>query len=207
MRFHDPTCGSITVDGHDLRQVTRGSLRAHVATVFQDSFLFRTTIRENIMLGRPEASARELESAAKAAGIHDLIVSLPAGYDTQVGECGNTLSGGERQRIALARALVRQPSLLILDEPASALDPQTEDDINDTLRKLTGERTIIVATHRLASVVYADLILVLDRGLLVEQGSHLELLQRKGIYHRLWQGMSSHRALESFAVEPKAKSL
>ena len=187
MRFHDPSTGKITIDGHDLRKVTLASVRSQIGVVFQESFLFNTTIRENIRLGRPDAGDAEIIAAARAAEIHDAILALPQGYDTIAGEKGGCLSGGERQRIALARALLRKPAILILDEPASALDPQTEAAINVTLGRASKDRTVISVTHRLASTVNVDLILVLENGRLVEQGSHKELLQSGGVYRRLWQ--------------------
>jgi ATP-binding cassette subfamily B protein len=187
MRFHDPTSGSVTFDGHDLRHVTQASLRAQIGAVFQESFLFNTTIRENIRLGRPDATDEEVESAAAAAEIHDFILTLPQGYETQVGERGGRLSGGQRQRIALSRAILRRPGLLVLDEATSSLDVETEAAINATLERVARSRTAVSVTHRLASVVKADHILVLERGHVVEHGSHAELLQRKGAYYRAWQ--------------------
>jgi ATP-binding cassette, subfamily B, bacterial len=187
LRLRDPGAGAITADDHDLRTLTQASLRAHMAPVFQDSFLFDTTIRENIRLGRPAARDAEVEAAAREAEIHDFIVSLPQAYDTPVGERGARLSGGERQRIALARAILRDPTVLLLDEATSALDAQTEAAINATLERLGATRTIVSVTHRLTSVVGADRIVVLSHGRVVEQGTHGELLDRKGAYHRLWQ--------------------
>lgn len=190
MRFYDPGEGKITIDGHDLRDVTQKSLRSQIGVVFQDSFLFNTTIRENIRLGKPDASDDEIVAAAKAAEIHDAILELPQGYDTPAGEKGGCLSGGERQRIAIARALIRKPAILVLDEPASALDPHTEAAINVTLSRASRERTVISVTHRLASTVNSDLILVLESGRLVEQGTHRELIDASGAYYRLWQEQS-----------------
>ena len=186
MRFYDPTTGAVTIDGQDLRQVTQQSLRSQVGVLFQETFLYNTTIRENITQGKPDATDREVEAAAKAAEIHDFILSLPRGYDTPVGERGGQLSGGQRQRIALARAILYDPQVLLLDEPTSALDPQTEAAINATLRKLGQGRTVITVTHRLKSVENADRIVVLERGRVVEQGTHQELLDAGGLYQRLW---------------------
>ncbi|MCC7265532.1 MAG: ABC transporter ATP-binding protein [Candidatus Latescibacteria bacterium] len=186
LRFYDPDAGSVEFDGLDLRQVTQDSLRAHLGVVFQESFLFDLSVRENIRLGRPAASDAEVEEAAKAAEIHEFILGLPEGYDTPVGERGGRLSGGQRQRLAIARAVLRDPDILLLDEATSALDPGTEAAINTTLARLAKGRTLISVTHRLSSVVAMDRIFVLRRGKVVEQGSHKELLNQKGYYFQLW---------------------
>ena len=188
--FHDPQSGRVTVDGRDLRQATHASWRSQIGLVSQDSFLFDTTIAENIRLGRLEATAASVEHAAGLAELHPVIAGLPEGYDTVVGERGGRLSGGQRQRVALARALVRDPALLLLDEVTAALDPQTEAAINATLERVWRGRTVVTVTHRLASVVRADRILVLDGGRLVEQGRHEALLARGGVYARLWEKQS-----------------
>ena len=190
LRFRDPDAGRVTLDGVDVRRVTQASLSAQVAPVFQDSFLFDTTIRENIRLGRPAASDAEVEAAARDAEIHDFIVALPQGYDTPVGERGARLSGGQRQRIALARAIIRRPRILLLDEATSALDAATEAAINATLERLGRQRTVVSVTHRLTSVVRADRIVVLSHGRIVEEGTHEELLGLKGAYQRLWEQQS-----------------
>ena len=187
MSFYDLNEGSVTIDGHDIRQVSERSLREQTGAVLQDTFLFNTTLRENIRMGRLEANDEEVAEAAKSAEIHDVIMSLPKGYDSMVGERGGRLSGGQRQRIAIARAVLRNPSILILDEATSALDPGTEAAINDTLEQLGQTRTVLSVTHRLSSVVKADRIFVLERGRLAEQGTHQELLQLNGVYHRLWE--------------------
>ena len=185
-RLYDVTAGAVTIDGHDLRQVTQDSLRAQIGVVLQETFLFNTTVRENIRLGKLDATDAEIEAAARAAEIHDLIVSLPQGYDTPTGELGGLLSGGQRQRIAIARAILREPTILILDEATSALDPATEAAIIATLERLARKRTVLVVTHRLAAVQHADRIFVVDSGCVVEEGRHHELLDRRGLYHELW---------------------
>jgi ATP-binding cassette subfamily B protein len=166
--------------------VTVATLRAQFGIVFQESILFDASIRENIRLGRPDATDAEVESAARQAEIHDFILTLPEGYDTRVGERGGRLSGGQRQRVAIARALVRQPSVLILDEATSALDPQTESSINETLRRLTRNHTVLSVTHRLAPVAHSDRVFVLERGKIVEEDTHDALLAKGGVYAKLW---------------------
>jgi len=190
MRFYDPQHGSVTLDGRDLRNVTQQSLLAQIGLVSQETILFDTTIRENIRLARPGASDGEVEAAARATEIHDFILSLPQGYETTVGERGGHLSGGQRQRLALARAVLREPAILILDEATSALDPATEAAIQATLERLARARTVVAVTHRLATAVDADAIVVLDRGRVVERGTHDELLAKGGVYHRLRQHQS-----------------
>jgi ATP-binding cassette, subfamily B, bacterial len=198
LRFYDPTSGSVLVDGHDVRAMAQASLREQIGSVFQDSVLFDTTVRENIRLGMLGASDLEVEAAAAAAEVHHEIAALPNGYDTLVGERGARLSGGQRQRVALARALLRNPAVLVLDEATSALDPQTEATINATLTHLRASRTIVGVTHRLTSVVACDLIVVLDHGRLVQQGTHAQLLAEPGVYRQLWeqQGGSATEPLD-----------
>ncbi len=164
LRLYEPSEGAITIDGLDLRKVTRESLRSQIGVVFQDSFLFNTSIRENIRLGCPEASDADVEAAARAAEIHDFIAGLPQGYDTNAGERGSLMSGGQRQRICIARALVRDPAILLLDEATSALDPATESAIWATLRRAGQGRTVIFVTHRTAAAADADLVLRLRDG-------------------------------------------
>jgi ATP-binding cassette, subfamily B, bacterial len=187
MRFYDPHGGSVKLGGRELRGISLESLRASFGVVFQDNFLFNTTLRENIRVGKPAATEAEVQGAARAAEIHDFIVSLPRGYDTMVGERGGRLSGGERQRIAIARAILRDPSILILDEATSALDPATEAALNATLARVARGRTVVSVTHRLQSVTDASRIFVLDHGRLVEEGTHAELLEHRGAYRKLWE--------------------
>ncbi|HEX8844622.1 MAG TPA: ATP-binding cassette domain-containing protein [Pyrinomonadaceae bacterium] len=187
MRFYDPQAGRVLFDGVDLRDARIDSLYDQVGIVFQESFLFNTSIRENIRLGKLEATDAEVVEAAKAAEIHDIIMQMPEGYETVVGERGGLLSGGQRQRIAIARALVRNPSLIILDEATSALDPATEAAINETIERVSVGRTVISVTHRLKSVVKYDHIFVFQEGRLIEQGSHKGLLYRGGTYAGMWR--------------------
>lgn len=189
-RLYDPDSGAIAIDGYDIQKVTQASLQSHLGIVFQESFLFNTTIRENIRLGNPDATDVEVEAAAEAAEIHHSILNLPQGYDTIVGDRGGKLSGGQRQRIAIARALLRNPAILLLDEATASLDPATEAAINATINRLAKGRTLISVTHRLVSAIAADRIFVLDQGKLVEQGSHQELLQKEGLYYQLWKNQA-----------------
>lgn len=186
MRFYDPNEGSILIDGHDLRQVTQASLRSQIGVVFQETFLFNTTIRENICLGKLDATDAEIEAAAKAAEIHESILTFPQKYDTIVGERGGKLSGGQRQRIAIARAILRNPAILVLDEATSALDAESEFAINATLKKLAKGRIVISVTHRLASITDSNCTFVLKKGRVVEQGTHTQLLYLGGLYSQLW---------------------
>ncbi|MHB8575011.1 MAG: ABC transporter transmembrane domain-containing protein [Dehalococcoidia bacterium] len=190
MRFYDAGSGAVQMDSIDVRELTVDSLRRQIGLVAQDNFLFNRSIRENIRFGREDASDAEVEAAAKAAEVHEFITELPQGYDTPVGERGANLSGGQRQRISIARAILRNPSILILDEATSALDPRTENAINHTLASLARGRTTISITHRLSAAATADRIYVLDRGRLAEEGTHHELLQAGGLYARLYEEQS-----------------
>lgn len=187
LRFHDPTDGRVTFDGVDIRQAALASLRGQLGVVFQDNVLFNTSLRENIRLGNLDATDADIVRAAQMAEIHDFIMGLPDEYDTLVGERGARLSGGQRQRIAIARAIVRNPAVLLLDEATSALDPVTEAAINETLERVGQGRTTVTVTHRLASIRDVDQIYVLDAGVVVEHGTHGELIEKGGSYARLWE--------------------
>jgi ABC-type multidrug transport system fused ATPase/permease subunit len=186
MRFQDPDEGEVLLDGVDLRAGTLESLRAQTGVVFQDSFLFNASIRENIAVGRLGASEEEVEAAGKAARLDDFVADLAEGWDTNVGERGGRLSGGQRQRVAIARALLRDPAILLLDEATSALDPRTEHEITDTLEAAASGRTTVAITHRLLSIRHYDRIFVVVDGRLVEQGTHEELIAAEGAYASLW---------------------
>jgi ATP-binding cassette, subfamily B, bacterial len=190
LRFYDPSQGAVLVDGVDLRDATLDSLRLQTGVVFQDNFLFNMSVRENIRLGRPDATDSQIEAAAKNAEIHDFIATLPDGYDTLAGERGSRFSGGQRQRLAIARAVLRDPALLILDEATSSLDPSTEAAINATFRRIASGRTTISVTHRLSSVVEADWIFVMHQGQIVEQGPHAGLIEASGRYASMWRRQS-----------------
>jgi ATP-binding cassette subfamily B protein len=186
LRFFDPDEGRVCYDGVDLRDASLDSLAARMGVVFQDNVLFNASVRENVRMGRAEATDEEVEAACRLAELHSAIVAMPQGYDSPVGENGSRLSGGQRQRLAIARALIRRPSILVLDEATSALDPSTEAAINATLDRLAGEQTTITVTHRLSPLVNYDRIFVFSEGHLMEAGDHRELLARGGIYADLW---------------------
>ncbi|HYB06258.1 MAG TPA: ABC transporter ATP-binding protein/permease, partial [Methyloceanibacter sp.] len=185
-RFYELSGGRVLIDGQNISDVTQASLRAAIGMVPQDTVLFNDTILYNIRYGRPEASDREVREAARLAQIHDFIMALPRGYDSLVGERGLKLSGGEKQRVAIARTILKAPPILMLDEATSALDSHTEKEIQDALERVARQRTSLVIAHRLSTVVHADNIIVLDHGEVVEQGTHLELLSRGGLFASLW---------------------
>jgi ATP-binding cassette subfamily B protein/subfamily B ATP-binding cassette protein MsbA len=194
-RFFDPWEGRVLIDGHDLREVQLKSLRNQVAIVLQESFLFPLSVAENIAYGRPGATMSEIEAAARAANAHEFVLRLPAGYQTVIGERGATLSGGERQRLAIARALLKQAPVLILDEPSSALDVETEGLLLEALDRLTRDKTTFIIAHRLSTVRRANRIVVLKNGQIVESGAHDELLAHGGLYagfyHRQFAGSAA----------------
>ncbi|HEY3473575.1 MAG TPA: ABC transporter ATP-binding protein [Anaerolineales bacterium] len=186
-RLYDPTEGVIRIDGHDLRNVTLDSLSSAIGMVTQETYLFHDTIRTNLTYAKMDATQAEIESAARAANIHNFIIDLPEGYDTIVGERGYRLSGGEKQRIALARVILKNPRILVLDEATSHLDSESEALIQDALKRVMAGRTSIVIAHRLSTILAADLILVMDRGKIVERGTHDELIALNGLYAQLYE--------------------
>ena len=203
-RFYDVDAGAILLDGIDLRDLRQASLRAAIGIVPQDTVLFNDTIRYNIHYGRPQASDAEVIEAARAAHIHDFIVSLPAGYESPVGERGLKLSGGEKQRVAIARALLKSPRILIFDEATSALDSKSEQAIQAELERIAVGRTALVIAHRLSTVMDADQILVMSQGRIVERGTHRELLAAGGEYARMWALQQQAREAEAVLEQAKA---
>jgi ABC-type multidrug transport system fused ATPase/permease subunit len=185
-RFYDPTAGRLTLDGRDIREITKKSLRQQVAIVLQDTVLFSTTVRENIAYGRPDATDEEIREAARRAQADEFISQLTNGYESEVGERGGHLSVGQRQRIGIARAFLKNAPILLLDEPTSALDPTTESAIMETIKDLMRGRTTIIITHRIATIHNVDQIVVLEGGRVVEQGRGPELVGRGGVYAKLY---------------------
>ncbi len=186
-RFYDINEGKLTIDGFDVRDIQLESLRKHIGIVHQETFLFSTTIKENIAYGRPNATMKEITDTAKVAEAHDFITSFPQGYNTSVGERGSTLSGGQKQRIAIARALLKDPRILILDDSTSSVDIETEYQIQKALQALLRNRTTFVITQRLSTIKSAHKIIVLDAGQIVEMGTHDELMNKNGMYHRIYE--------------------
>jgi ABC-type multidrug transport system fused ATPase/permease subunit len=193
-RFYDPTSGRVLVDGIDLRDVSMHELRSQMGIVPQEGFLFSGTLGDNIAFGNPDATAPDLEDACRAVGAWDFIERLPAGLDTQIGERGVQLSAGQRQLVAFARALVADPRILILDEATSNVDLHTEARIEEGLRRLLAGRTAIVIAHRLSTIRQAGRIVVLDHGVIVEQGTHEELLEAEGAYFSLYRDWAQQAA-------------
>jgi ATP-binding cassette subfamily B protein len=186
-RLYDPTNGRVLLDGHNLKNITLESLADSIGMVTQDTYLFYDTIRANMLYARPDATEAEIIHAAKAANIHDFIADLPDGYDTVVGERGYRLSGGERQRIAIARVILKDPRILVLDEATSHLDSLSEALIQEALKRVMEGRTSLVIAHRLSTILAADKILVMENGRLVESGTHAELLNKDGLYTSLYE--------------------
>ncbi len=193
-RFYDPTEGRILIDGKDIKNVTLESLRHNISPVLQDTFLFNGTISENIGYAKPDATQDEIEAAAKAAKIHDDIMSMPEQYATRVGERGLRLSGGQKQRVAIARAILRQSPIIVLDEATASVDVQTEKQIQSAIKNLTGNRTIVAIAHRLSTIREADMILVIHKGEIAERGTHEELLAHKGLYYKMYQAQDFAKA-------------
>jgi ATP-binding cassette subfamily B protein len=191
LRLYDPSAGRILLDGHDYRELQLATLRRHIAVVSQDTYLFHASVADNLRYARPEATERELEAAARTAQIHDFVMGLPRGYDTIVGERGYRLSGGERQRLAIARAVLADPTILILDEATSALDAENERSIQAALVPLLAGRTSLIIAHRLSTIKNAKRIVLLENGRIVEAGSHDALMQRDGPYARLYAQQTS----------------
>jgi ATP-binding cassette subfamily B protein len=186
-RFYDPNEGRVTLDGHDLRDVTLDSLAAQFGIVTQESFLFHDTLRNNLLYARPDATERELVAACKAANIQDFVEALPERYDTVVGERGFRLSGGEKQRVSIARAILKDPRILILDEATSSLDSTSEALIQQALGQLMKGRTSVVIAHRLSTILAADVILVFQHGKVVQRGTHEQLVAEGGLYGQLYR--------------------
>jgi subfamily B ATP-binding cassette protein MsbA len=187
LRFDDPQSGAVRIGGTDLREFSTSDLRSQIAVVTQENILFNETIRRNIELGRPGATQDEIVSAAKHAHAHEFILAKPEGYDTVVGEKGVTLSGGQKQRLAIARAVVRNAPILILDEATSALDTESERAVQSALDELMKDRTTLCIAHRLSTILHADVIVVLEQGRIVEQGTHNDLVKRGGVYQKLYE--------------------
>ena len=183
-RFYDPKSGSIKIGGHDLKEFTCDSLLTNISMVFQNVYLFNDTIKANIAFGNPDASEEEIIAAAKKARCHDFIMKMPNGYDTIIGEGGNNLSGGEKQRISIARAILKDAPIIILDEATASIDPENEHIIQEAISQLTKGKTIITIAHRLATIEHADQILVVDNGKIVEKGTNSELIKKNGVYNR-----------------------
>ena len=185
-RFYDVTSGEILVDGNNVKDFLTGSLRNQIGLVQQDNILFSDTVKENILLGRPDATDDEIVEAAKMANAHDFIMNLPEGYDTEVGERGVKLSGGQKQRLSIARIFLNNPPILILDEATSALDLESEAIIQEALDVLSKDRTTLIVAHRLSTITHADKIVVMENGQIVETGTHQELIQKQGAYEHLY---------------------
>ena len=204
-RFYDISSGSVKIDGQDIRDVNQLSLRREIGVVPQDTVLFNDSIKYNISYGNHEASDEEIYEAARLAKIHDFILNLPDGYDTEVGERGLKLSGGEKQRVAIARTILKNPSILLLDEATSALDSQTEREIQESLEKISEQRTAIVIAHRLSTIINVNEILVIDDGQIIERGNHTALLELNGQYAQMWQKQQQLDEVQQKLIELEKK--
>ena len=194
-RFYEAEAGNIRIDNQDISQVTQDSLRQAIGVVPQDTVLFNDTIYYNIRYAKPDAPAEAVYEAARTARIHEFITSLPAGYETRVGERGLKLSGGEKQRVAIARTVLKNPKIFFFDEATSALDSNTESEIQTNLDEISKDRTTLIIAHRLSTVVRADQILVLDQGTIIERGTHQQLLASGGKYARMWEEQEKEKAI------------
>ncbi|TWG82650.1 ATP-binding cassette subfamily B protein [Cupriavidus gilardii J11] len=206
-RFYDVSEGAIRVDGTDIRSLPVSEYRRHIGLVLQEPFLFFGTIADNIAYGKPNATREEIIAAARAAHAHEFILRLPHGYDSLVGERGQALSGGERQRISIARALLIDPRILILDEATSSVDTATEKEIQKALDNLVQGRTTIAIAHRLSTLRKADRLVVMDRGKIVEVGGHEELMMRQGAYYKLYQAQARNVDAEADDLEPAGTTI
>lgn len=206
-RYADPDSGTIRIGGTDLREIDPKEIYRHVAVVFQDVYLFDDTIRANIAMARPDASDAEVEAAARAANVHEFVSRLPHGYDTRVGEIGGALSGGERQRVSIARAILKDAPIVLLDEPTAALDSESEVAVQGAIDALVADKTVLVIAHRLSTVTGADQILVIDEGRVAERGSHFELLEAGGRYADMWRAQAGARRWKVSATAEGARSV
>jgi ATP-binding cassette subfamily B protein len=204
MRLYDPNTGKITINGADLKDMSPRHLHENIGVVFQDSFLFAGTIYDNVAYGKPNATPEEVIAACKAANAHDFIMQTADGYNTLLGEGGHTISGGERQRLSIARAIIKNPDVLILDEATSSLDVETESAIQESLNNLTKGRTTVAIAHRLSTLRSADRLIVLDKGKVAEAGTHVELLKKKGIYYKL---VMAQRQTSKLTKEEKTETI
>jgi ATP-binding cassette subfamily B protein len=201
-RFYDTTTGNLTLDNHNIKNIQIESLRKHIGIVHQETFLFSTTIKENIAYGMPKATMQDIINAAKAAEAHEFIIAFPEGYNTLIGERGSTLSGGQKQRVAIARALLKNPAILILDDSTSSVDIETEYEIQKALQALLANRTTFVITQRLSTIKNAHKIIVLDQGEIAETGTHEELVQKNGLYRRIYETQLATQAKPELKTQP-----
>jgi ABC-type transport system involved in Fe-S cluster assembly fused permease/ATPase subunit len=204
-RFYDVNGGRVRIDGQDVRDVTQTSLRETIGLVPQDVVLFNSTLKENLIYGKPDATDEEIREAARKAQLSEFIDNLPQGWETRVGERGVKLSGGERQRVGIARTILKNPAILVLDEATSALDSGTEAEVQGALNEAARGRTTLMVAHRLSTIASADEIIVLDQGRIAERGTHAQLLTKRGLYAELWSRQArTHEGIESDSVETAA---
>jgi ATP-binding cassette subfamily B protein len=204
-RFFDPTAGRVLIDGIDVRKLNLDDLRRNIGLVFQESFLFSNTVAANIAFGHPKATRAQIEKAARIAAAHEFITRLPQGYDTVLGESGNTLSGGQRQRLAIARAVLLEPAILLLDDPTAAIDSETEHEIFEALDRAIAGRTTFIVAHRLSTLRRADFIIVLENGRIVQRGTHEQLMREQGPYlHVASLQLVDNRELQQLGLQKGA---